>query len=79
MSHEQRLALELIARMATRFGPKSRIAKELPGWLEYLTEVDCPERPHTRPSQVWWQKVRDLVSGRVANVVEIGEQRAPSM
>lgn len=35
MSHEQRLALELIARMATRFGPKSRIAKELPGWLEY--------------------------------------------
>ena len=72
MSHEQRLALELIARMATRFGPKSRIAKELPGWLEYLTEVDCPERPHTRPSQVWWQKVRDLVS-RLAPTAGGGE------
>ncbi|WP_050521786.1 AAA family ATPase [Pseudorhodobacter wandonensis] len=60
MSHEQHLSLELIARLASRFGPTSRVAKELPGWLEYLTEVDCPERPSTRPGAVWWEKVRDL-------------------
>ncbi len=61
MSHEQHLALELIARLASRFGPTSRIAKELPGWLEYLTEVNCPERPRARPGAIWWDKVRDLV------------------
>jgi hypothetical protein len=69
MSHEQRLALELIARLATRFGPTSRIAKELPGWLEYLTEVDCPVRPRTRSGAVWWQKVRDLVSSIAPSTV----------
>ena len=37
MTHEQHLALDLIARLANRFGPASRIAKELPGWLEYCT------------------------------------------
>jgi transposase InsO family protein len=41
MTHEQHLALDLIVRLANRFGPASRIAKELPGWLEYLTEVEC--------------------------------------
>lgn len=60
MSYEQRLALNLVARLATRFGPSSRIAKELPGWLEYLTEVECPERPRTRPGVIWWNKIRDL-------------------
>lgn len=60
MSHEQHLALDLIARLASRFGPTSRIAKELPGWLEYLTEVECPERPRTRPSAIWWEKIREL-------------------
>ena len=67
MTHEQHLALDLIARLANRFGPASRIAKELPGWLEYLTEVECPERPRTRPSTQWWNKIRaiacDLVPG----------------
>jgi hypothetical protein len=29
MSHEQHHALDLIARLASRFGPTSRIAKEL--------------------------------------------------
>lgn len=67
MSHEQHVALELIARLASRFGPTSRIAKELPGWLEYLTEVDCPERPHTRPGAIWWDKIRDLVRSLVPN------------
>jgi len=38
MTHEQYLTLDLIARLANRFGPASRIAKELPGWLEYLTK-----------------------------------------
>ncbi|WP_347267924.1 AAA family ATPase [Paracoccus sp. (in: a-proteobacteria)] len=60
MMHEQYLALEMIARLANRFGPASRIAKELPGWLEYLTEVECPERPRTRPSSQWWNKIRTL-------------------
>jgi hypothetical protein len=61
MTHEQHLALDLIARLASRFGPTSRIAKELPGWLEYLTEVECPERPRTQPSMIWWEKIRELV------------------
>jgi len=65
MSHEHQLTLELIARLAGRFGPTSRIAKELPGWLEYLTEVSCPERPRTRPGAIWWDKVRDLVRSLV--------------
>lgn len=60
MTHEQYLALEMIARLAHRFGPASRIAKELPGWLEYLTEVECPERPRTRPSSQWWNKIRTI-------------------
>ncbi|MDO5757609.1 MAG: AAA family ATPase [Rhodobacterales bacterium] len=65
MSHEQYLALDLIARLASRFGPTSRIAKELPGWLEYLTEVECPERPRTRPGAIWWEKIRELVRSLV--------------
>lgn len=65
MSYEQHLALDLVARLAGRFGPSSRIAKELPGWLEYLTEVECPERPKTRPGAIWWNKVRDLARNLV--------------
>ena len=65
MSYEQHLALDLIARLASRFGPTSRIAKELPGWLEYLSEVECPERPRTRPSAVWGEKIRELVRNLV--------------
>jgi transitional endoplasmic reticulum ATPase len=65
MGLEHHLTLELIARLADRFGPISRIAKELPGWLEYLTEVSCPERPRTRPGVIWWDKVRDLVRSLV--------------
>lgn len=60
MSHEHYLTLDLIARLAGRFGPASRVAKELPGWLEYLTEVECPERPRARPGAVWWEKVRQI-------------------
>ena len=60
MSHEHYIALDLIVRLAGRFGPSSRIAKELPGWLEYLTEVECPERPRSRPSAAWWEKVRGI-------------------
>lgn len=60
MTHEQHVALDLIARLANRFGPASRVAKELPGWLEYLTEVKCPERPRTRPGAQWWEKVRAI-------------------
>ena len=60
MTHEQHLALDLIVRLANRFGPASRIAKELPGWLEYLTEVECPERPRSRPSSQWWNKIRTI-------------------
>ena len=60
MSHEQYLTLDLVARLAGRFGPTSRVAKELPGWLEYLTEVDCPERPRSRPGAIWWTKIRQI-------------------
>jgi transitional endoplasmic reticulum ATPase len=60
MSHEQHLTLDLIARLADRFGPSSRVAKELPGWLEFLTGVACPERPRTRPGAIWWKKIQAL-------------------
>lgn len=60
MSHEKHITLDLVAKLAGRFGPSSRIAKEVPGWLEYLTEVECPERPQTRPGAIWWEKVRAL-------------------
>jgi len=60
MNHEQYMTLDLIARLAGRFGPASRVAKELPGWLEYLTEIECPERPRTRPGAVWWEKIRQI-------------------
>jgi len=80
MTHEQHLALDLIARLANRFGPASRIAKELPGWLEYLTEVECPERPRTRPSAQWWEKVRpiarDLMPGAGGGEGEIVQRNA---
>lgn len=65
MSHEQYITLDLVARLAGRFGPTSRIAKEVPGWLEYLAEVECPERPRTRPSAIWWEKVRALARALV--------------
>lgn len=65
MSHEHHLTLSLIARMAGRFGPASRVAKELPRWLEYLTEVECPERPQTRPGAIWWEKVRTIARNLV--------------
>ena len=80
MTHEQHLALDLIARLANRFGPASRIAKELPGWLEYLTEVECPERPRTRPSTQWWNKIRaiacDLVPDAGGGEGEIVQRNA---
>ena len=80
MTHEQHLALDLIARLADRFGPASRIAKELPSWLEYLTEVSCPERPRTRPGIQWWNKVRtiarDLVPSAGGGEGEIVQRNA---
>ncbi len=60
MSHEHHLTFDLIACLASRFGPTSRVAKELPGWLEYLTEVECPERPRARPGATWWEKIRQI-------------------
>ena len=65
MTHEQHHTLELIARLANRFGPGSRIAKEVPRWLEYLTEVDCPERPQSQPSTQWWERIREIATDLV--------------
>ena len=45
MTTEKHLALELVAALADRFGPGSKVAKEVPGWIEYLTDIECPERP----------------------------------
>ena len=61
MASERHLALELVAALADRFGPGSKVAKEVPGWIEYLTDIECPERPRTRPGAVWWAKVRGLL------------------
>lgn len=60
MNHEHYLTLDLVARLAGRFGPARRVAKELPSWLEYLTGVKCPERPPTHPDAIWWEKVRHI-------------------
>ena len=60
MTSEKYLALGLVATLAERFGPGSKIAKELPGWIEYLTDAECPERPRTRAGAAWWGRVRDL-------------------
>jgi integrase len=61
MSCEKHLALELVVSLADRFGPGSKVAKEVPGWIEYLTDVECPERPRTRPGAAWWGRVRGLL------------------
>ncbi|MDX5359524.1 MAG: ATP-binding protein [Rhodobacterales bacterium] len=61
MTTEKHLALELVAALADRFGPGSKVAREVPGWIEYLTDVECPERPRTRPGAAWWGRVRDLL------------------
>ena len=68
MTTEKHLALELVAALADRFGPASKVAKELPGWIEYLADVECPERPRTRPGAAWWGRVRSLLDDlRTAN------------
>lgn len=61
MTTEKYLALDLLSRLAHSFGPASRVAKEVPGWIEYLTDVECPERPRSRPGAMWWAKVRDIL------------------
>lgn len=61
MNTEKHLALELVAALADRFGPGSKVAKEVPGWIEYLTDIECPEQPRTRPGAAWWGRVRSLL------------------
>lgn len=61
MTCEKHLTLDLVSSLAERFGPGSKIAKELPGWIEYLADVECPERPRTRPGAAWWARVRSLL------------------
>ncbi|WP_415392474.1 AAA family ATPase [Paracoccus sp. SJTW-4] len=61
MTTERHVALELVAALADRFGPDSKVAREVPGWIEYLTDVECPERPRTRPGAAWWGRVRGLL------------------
>jgi SpoVK/Ycf46/Vps4 family AAA+-type ATPase len=61
MTEQIHLALDLVAALADRFGPNSKVAKEVPGWIEYLTDVECPERPRTRPGAAWWGRVRSML------------------
>lgn len=82
MTSEKYLALGLVATLAERFGPGSKIAKELPGWIEYLTDAECPERPRTRAGAAWWGRVRDLLddlckeaAGGDSNVVRTNATR----
>lgn len=48
MAREDRLTLDMLVHLAARFGPASKVAREMPGWLEALADVECPERPQTR-------------------------------
>jgi transitional endoplasmic reticulum ATPase len=82
MTTEKHLALELVAALADRFGPGSKVAKEVPGWIEYLTDIECPERPRTRPGAAWWGRVRGLLEDlrggddpREENLVRINAAR----
>lgn len=82
MSHEKFLALDLVAQLAERFGPGSKVAQEVPDWIEYLTNVECPERPRTRPGAPWWAKIRRLLDDlrqaqdtHDCNVVEANVER----
>jgi len=82
MTTEQRLALDLVAILADRFGAGSKVAKEVPSWIEYLTDAECPERPRTRPGSAWWGKVRSLLDelraehkAREENVVKVNAAR----
>ena len=61
MTCEKHVALGLVASLAERFGPESKIAKELPGWIEYLADVECPEKPRTGTGAAWWGNVRSLL------------------
>lgn len=61
MTTDKHLAIELVAALADRFGAGSKVAREVPGWIEYLTDVECPERPRTRPVSAWWGRVRSLL------------------
>lgn len=60
MSNELHLALGLVAMIADRFGASSRISREVPSWLSYLAEVECPERPEQGPAGDWWHAMRRL-------------------
>jgi len=82
MTCEKHLALDLVAALADRFGPGSKVAKEVPSWIEYLTDVECPERPRTRPGAAWWGKVRGILEelrvghgAREDNVVRVNAAR----
>lgn len=65
MSYEHHLALDLLARLAERAGANSRIARELPDWLEYLTDIECPETPRRQGRATWWRTMRRLARAQV--------------
>lgn len=62
MSYEKHITLELVASLIGRFGPGSKIAQEVPSWIEHLTGTICPERPNRRPGMSWWGKIRQMAA-----------------
>ncbi|WP_158635630.1 AAA family ATPase [Gemmobacter aquaticus] len=60
MALEKKLALELVATIAERFGPASGISHVLPRWIESCADIECPPRPKNPPAQGWWEQVRRL-------------------
>ena len=61
MTLEKKLTIELIAVLADRFGPASKISHEVPRWLEIWFGIECPERPKSRSAANWWKQIRDLI------------------
>ena len=53
MTLEKKLTIELIAVLADRFGPASKISHEVPRWLEIWFGIECPERPKSRSAAHW--------------------------
>lgn len=61
MAPEKKLTLDLVAILAERFGPASKISQKVPAWLECWAEIECPERPKSRPAKNWWEQIRILI------------------
>lgn len=58
MTHATKITLQLVDQLAHRYGAMSKVAQELPRWLDSLGFPDCPDAPFEGSRTQWWAKVR---------------------